>query len=238
VSLELRPTCRSETGLVRDANEDAVFAGARLLAVADGVGGHVAGEVASRKVLDQLVALDATGDEDAPEAALERAVRAGNDAIALEVQARPELAGMATTLTAVLLTGGLLRVNVGDSRTYLLRDGALAQLSRDDSYVQELVDAGEIDADEARAHPARNVVLAALDGSEGLEVQVCRHDARAGDRLLLCSDGLSDLVDDDAVAAALALPDRDAAADRLVELALAAGGKDNVSVVVADVAEA
>ena len=145
---------------------------------------------------------------------------------------------MGTTLTAVAIDDTYTVANIGDSRAYLLRDGELTQITRDDSLVQELIDTGQLDPREARDHPRRSVVLAALDGHPARTARVTRVQARAGDRLLVCSDGLSDLVDDEDLLAALSLPSREECADRLVELALAAGGRDNVSVIVADAAPA
>jgi protein phosphatase len=146
---------------------------------------------------------------------------------------------MSTTLTAVALTneGEYLVVNVGDSRTYLFRDGALDQLTRDDSLVQALIERGAITASEARGHPSRSVVLAALDGTPLPEPEVRAVPARVGDRLLLCSDGLSDAVEDEVIAEALRISSNQETARRLVKLALEAGGRDNISVIVADVVE-
>jgi protein phosphatase len=146
---------------------------------------------------------------------------------------------MSTTLTAIALSEDEYAIaNIGDSRTYLFRDARLTQLTRDDSYVQELIDSGDLTSTAARRHPQRSVVLEALDGDARRSPTVRTARARVGDRLLLCSDGLSDFVADDLLEAALSMPSRDRCADRLVELALAAGGRDNVSVIVADVVAA
>jgi serine/threonine protein phosphatase PrpC len=235
--LALACAARTDPGRVRAQNEDAVFAGPRLAAVADGVGGAAAGEVASSAVIQSLVALDKQWLDGPLEDALAAAVAHGNQTVSFIAACRPETAGMATTLAAVALAddGRYVLASVGDSRAYLFREGRLTQLTRDDSWVQELVDAGAITAREARRHPQRSVVLAALDGDPARRAAIGVEAARAGDRLLLCSDGLSDLVEDDALAAALRIGDREACADRLVALALAAGGPDNVSAVVADV---
>jgi protein phosphatase len=235
-ALALESAVRSDTGLVRPNNEDSVFASPRLVAVADGVGGHAAGEVASRTVVDVLAHLEKSRLTSPLPDALAAAVAEGNARIGFVAGCRPQLTGMSTTVTAIAVDDDAITVaNVGDSRAYLLREGALTQLTRDDSLVQALVDSGQLDPADARFHPQRSVVLAALDGDPARTAVPARHPARVGDRLLVCSDGLSDLVDDDALAEALALPSREAAADRLVELALAAGGRDNVSVIVADV---
>jgi protein phosphatase len=146
------------------------------------------------------------------------------------------MAGMSTTLTAVALgDDGYVVANVGDSRTYLLRDGALTALTRDDSFVQLLIDSGELTAAQAAAHPRRSLVLEALDGDDARRPTVTTLDARLGDRLLLCSDGLTDVVCEPDVAAALGEGSPAQCAERLVALALAAGGRDNISAVVADV---
>lgn len=234
-TLSLQPTVRSHPGLVRDHNEDAALATSRLAMVADGVGGHAAGEVASEAAMFAFAQLDKTRlDRPLPEA-LTRAVDDANAAIGFIAACRPEAAGMATTLTAVAIDREYLIANVGDSRAYLLRDDALHALTRDDSLVREMVDRGMLSADEARTHPQRSVVTAVLDGGAGRRATIDRGEAQTGDRLLVCSDGLTDFVDESAVLEALRDPDRERCADRLVELALAAGGRDNVSIVVADV---
>jgi PPM family protein phosphatase len=234
-ALTLEAAARTETGPVRRHNEDAVFAGPRLVAVADGVGGAAAGEVASRLAIDAVAHLAGRRLGGPLEAALADAVAEANDTIGFVAACRPLTAGMSTTLTTVALgdDGGYALASVGDSRAYLLRDGALTRLTRDDSFVQELIDRGELTPAQARSHPQRSLVLDTLDGRPRAD-RPTRLQARAGDRLLLCSDGLSDMVDDEAIAGALREPSREACAERLVALALAAGGRDNVSVVVAD----
>lgn len=238
-ALSLESAVRSDIGPVRQNNEDAVYASPRLAAIADGVGGAAAGEVASRAAIDALVALDKRRlDRPLPEA-LGAAVAAGNASIGFIASCRPQTAGMSTTLTAVALgEDGFAVANVGDSRTYLLRAGTLRQITRDDSLVQRLLDSGAVTPDEARRHPQRSLVVEALDGDPARTAPaVATLAARPGDRLLLCSDGLSDSVDDDAIAEVLRDRDRDrdACAEALVALALESGARDNVSVVVADV---
>jgi PPM family protein phosphatase len=236
-ALALESAVRSDVGPVRDNNEDAVYASPRLAAVADGVGGAVAGEVASRAAIDALVALDNRRlDVPLPEA-LRSAIADGNERIGFIAACRPRTAGMSTTLTAVALgDDGYAVANVGDSRAYLLRDGALRPLTRDDSLVQRMLDAGAITPEEARRHPQRSFVVESLDGDpQRTPPPVATLRARPGDRLLLCSDGLTDFVDEEPIAAALRIADRGECAQRLVDLALAAGARDNVSVVVADV---
>jgi protein phosphatase len=236
MALALECETRSDVGR-RPNNEDAAYASARMAAVADGLGGAAAGEVASRTVIDALARLDERREDGGLESALQDAVSSSNRTISSLAASDPDKAGMSTTLTAIALADDERYVvtNIGDSRTYLLRDGELTQITRDDSLVQMLVDAGEITADDARRHPRRSVVLDALDGQERRDAPLASVEARPGDRLLLCSDGLSDVVDDGSIAAALAIASRQACADWLIGLALDAGGQDNISVVVADV---
>lgn len=237
MTLALRYAARSDRGLVRANNEDSVYAGARLLALADGMGGHAAGEVASQLVIAHLAHLD--DDEPGGDllSKLDRAVHEGNSAIAREVEDNPDLEGMGTTLTAILFAGDRLGlVHIGDSRGYLLRDGELAQITKDDTFVQTLVDEGRITAEEAHSHPQRSLIMRALTGHE-VEPTLIMREARVGDRYLLCSDGLSDPVSHETILEALKLADVGGSADRLIELALRGGGPDNVTVVVADVVE-
>lgn len=237
MTLVLRYAARSDRGLVRANNEDSVYAGARLLALADGMGGHAAGEVASQLVIAALAHLD--DDEPGGDllAKLDNAVRSGNAAIAAQVEAEPELEGMGTTLTAILFAGDRIgMVHIGDSRGYLLRDGELTQITKDDTFVQTLVDEGRITREEAHSHPQRSLIMRALTGHE-VEPTLTMREARAGDRYLLCSDGLSDPVSDETILEALQIPDVAEAAYRLIELALRGGGPDNVTVVVADVVD-
>jgi protein phosphatase len=235
-ALSLHCAARSDVGLVRANNEDAVFASPRLAAVADGVGGAAAGEVASRAVINALVHLDKCRLSGPLDVALAGAVGDGNASVGFIASCRPAMAGMSTTLTAVALgDDGYVVANVGDSRSYVLRDGALTALTRDDSFVQLMIDSGELTAAEAATHPHRSLVLEALDGDDARRPTVTTLGARLGDRLLLCSDGLTDFVSESEVAATLGEGSPAQCAERLVALALAAGGRDNVSAVVADV---
>jgi protein phosphatase len=238
VALFLRYAVRSDLGLVRGNNEDSVYAGPRLLAIADGMGGHAAGEVASKIVIGTMEPLD---DDRIPGdliAALRAAVLEANQRIADAVAQDSELDGMGTTLTALRFAGSQIAlVHVGDSRAYLLRAGELTQITRDDTYVQYLVDTGKLTPEEAKDHPRKSVILRALRGAE-VEPEVSIREAHAGDRYLLCSDGLSDVVSIETMHEALQIPDPQDAADRLVELALRSGGPDNVTVIVADVVNA
>jgi serine/threonine protein phosphatase PrpC len=223
---------------VRPNNEDAFYTGPRLLAVADGVGGHAAGEVASAIIIDALAPLGDSEPGYDLVGRLHEAVVAGNAAIAEHVAADPRLQGMSTTLTAILFAGSrYCLLNIGDSRTYLLRDGTLEQLTRDDSYVQLLVDEGHITQEAAGSHPQRNLVLQALTGEEVMEPAMTVREARAGDRFMLCSDGLSDVVDRGRLAETLRAGEPQESVARLIELALANGTRDNVTAIVADVIE-
>jgi protein phosphatase len=236
--LALDGVARSSPG-PRQNNEDACYASPRLAAIADGVGGSAAGEVASQTMINALALLDKCRLECALERAIIDSVAWGNQTVGFIAECRPHMVGMSTTLTAVAMSdaGEYLVANVGDSRAYLLRRGHLTQLTRDESLVQQLIDQGRLSAEEARNHPHRSVVLRALDGSAEIVPAMTTVAARAGDRLMLCSDGLSDVISDDAMASALNTRRRADAADRLVDLALQAPTNDNVSVVVADIRE-
>ncbi len=235
MTLVLRYAARSDRGLVRSNNEDSVYAGARLLALADGMGGHAAGEVASQLMIAALAHLDDDEPGDDLLGKLAAATRHGNAAIAEQVEEEPELDGMGTTLTAILFAGSKLGLaHIGDSRAYLLRDAVLTQITRDDTFVQSLVDEGRITAEQAHTHPQRSLIMRALTGNE-IEPTLTVRESRAGDRYLLCSDGLSDVVSDETIADVLSNGTPAESADRLIELALRSGGPDNVTVVVADV---
>ena len=239
MTLALRYAAMSHVGLLRSGNEDSVYAGPRLLAVADGMGGHAAGEVASAVAIASLAALD----EDAPGAdllaALKTAAVRANDSLRDMVRGDGNLDGMGTTLTTLLFTGNRLGLlHIGDSRCYLLRDGALSQITHDDTLVQSLVDEGRISEEEAGSHPQRSLITRALDGRDDVDFDTSVREARVGDRYLLCTDGLTGPVASrDTLLEALLLPDPQAAVERLVDLALRGGGPDNITVIVADVVD-
>jgi PPM family protein phosphatase len=237
MALVLRYAARSDRGLIRGNNQDSVYAGPRLLAVADGMGGHAAGDVASKVIIAALEHLD----DDAPSGdmlqALRSAVHEGSEHLREVIRESPQLEGMGTTLTAILFAGGRLALcHVGDSRAYLLRDGVLSQITHDDTFVQTLIDDGRITPEEANTHPQRSLLLRALNGQD-VEPDLSMREARAGDRYLLCSDGLSGVVSEETLAEALKDPDPQSTADRLIELALRSGGPDNITVIVADVVD-
>ncbi|MDQ3734528.1 MAG: protein phosphatase 2C domain-containing protein [Actinomycetota bacterium] len=235
MTLALRYAARSDRGLIRAKNDDSVYAGPRLLAVADGMGGYAGGDVASKVVIAALEHLDEefpTGDL---LAALARATNDGSEHLRELVRDDVALEGMGTTLTALLFAGSRIALcHIGDSRGYLLRDGVLTQITHDDTFVQAMIDEGRITEEEARSHPQRNLILRALNGNE-VEPDLSIREARAGDRYLLCSDGLSGVVSDETIHEALQIPDPQEAANRLIELALRGGGPDNITCVVADV---
>ena len=240
MTLYLRIGARSDVGLVREGNEDSLFAGQRLMAVADGVGGAAYGEVASATTIDTLAPLDdeSTDALDDPLDALRAAIIAANDRLRELIDRDPKLIGMGTTLTALLWSRQRLALaQVGDSRAYRLRDGQLEQVSHDQTFVQTLVDEGRITADQAINHPQRNIILNAMDGREDVEPVLDVLDPAPGDRYLVCSDGLSDYVLAADVSLAAGHGDPQQACERLVELALEAGAPDNVSCVIAEVVE-
>ena len=240
MTLALRFAARSHTGLLRDGNEDSVYAGPRVLAVADGMGGHAAGEVASAVAIAALAPLD----EDTPSSDLLDILRssalAANDHLRDMVAGDPTLDGMGTTLTAFLFAGSRLgMLHIGDSRAYLLRGGVLSQITHDDTLVQKLVDEGRISEEEASTHPQRSLITRALDGRDGVDFDLSVREARDGDRYLLCTDGLTGPVGRlETLQEALGIPDPQDSCDRLVQLALRGGGPDNVTVIVADVVDA
>jgi serine/threonine protein phosphatase PrpC len=238
MSLVLHSAAVTDIGLGRANNEDSVHSGSRLIAVADGIGGMPAGELASAIVMRELVPLDEVTEPVAdPLAVLRDTVAAANRKIRDISDSDQASDGMGTTVTALLLADDqLAMLHVGDSRGYLLHDGELTQITKDDTYVQTLVDQGLITLADAKVHPRRSVVMQAVQGLE-YEPTCTLRPAVVGDRYLLCSDGLSDVVDEDAIADALGSePDPPACAQLLVNLALEAGAPDNVTVVIADVA--
>lgn len=231
----------SDVGRVRPHNEDSAFVGPYVALVADGVGGAAAGEVASATTayVVSATALCRFGQD--PASIIREAVSAARASLQHGVGLDMERTGMATTLSVVVCDGRRVVLgHVGDSRAYLLRDGALRQVSRDHTWVQQLIDAGQLARDEAVRHPWRNVVLRSLDGdpaSEVPEADVVDLEVREGDRLLLCSDGLTDLVEEARIAEVLGLVDPQSAAAVLTQSALGAGGRDNVTCVVLDVVD-
>jgi protein phosphatase len=227
----------SSPGLRRSGNEDSGYVGRRLLVVADGMGGVEFGEVASAIATHAVVYLDRCVSPQGIGHDIAAAVEFAEYRLARATERDPRRAGMGTTMTALLLyDDAVALVHVGDSRAYRLHDGTLEQLTRDHTFVQLLVEIGDLTPEAAEHHPHRHVIVKALQGSgDAVAADVQLRPAVPGERFLLCSDGLSDCVDREAIAAALALPEPAAAAAALLELALAAGAPDNVTCVVADV---
>jgi serine/threonine protein phosphatase PrpC len=234
MSPQLRVGGRSDVGLHRHNNQDSMYAGTHLIAVADGVGGAAGGEVASWVTITALASLDSEAVAD-PQPALRSAAEQADTSIRETVARNPDLAGMSTTLTAILATDGELTLaHIGDSRAYLLRNGELSQLTHDHTLVQSLIDDGQITESEALTHPRRSWILRALDGRGQPDLDLVTLDVQPGDRYLVCSDGLSSYVSEADITAGLAGDDPQSAAERLTQLALQAGGPDNISCAVAD----
>lgn len=228
----------SHTGLVREGNEDSGYLGATCMLVADGVGGAAAGEVASATTAYVVSTLVLNEPQSDPLVLLAAGIRLAQEQVAAGVVAAPAREGMATTLTAVATDGQRFGLaHLGDSRGYLFREGRLSRVTKDHSYVQRLVDEGKISEPEAAVHPWRNVVLRSVNGTVAEPGQITELDLRAGDRVLLASDGLTDLVDDREIASVLARHVDDVAVQALVDAALAAGGVDNVTCLLATVVE-
>lgn len=232
---------RSDVGLVRSSNQDSGFAGAHLLAVADGMGGAAGGDIASSIAIARLAALE--GEAHGPDDALDELKAAIADAHAQIVErARndPELSGLGTTVTALLRSGSTLSMaHIGDSRAYLLRGGELDQVTTDHSFVQHLVDTGRLSAADAEHHPKRSMLLRVLgDIDADVPVDISVRETRPGDRWMLCSDGLSGVVSRDTLRQTmLEVEDPADCADALVGLALAAGAPDNVTCVIGDIVD-
>ena len=236
-NLALRFAGRSEIGLVRRNNEDSGYVSVDIAVVADGMGGHEAGELASAATIASVVdAAKLATDADEVLAHLSDAVITAGEYIADVVSANRGLAGMGTTMTAVVVRGERLAVaHVGDSRAYLLRDGEFQQITKDHTFVQTLVDAGEITKAEAAVHPRRNLMMRAIDGIHAVDVDLSVREAKVGDRLLLCSDGLCGVVAEEEIRIALSATDLTSAVTELIDSAIASGAPDNVTVIVADV---
>ena len=240
MSLSFHFAARSDVGLVRRDNQDSGYAGPHLLVVADGMGGHAGGDIASATAITELVSIDhdsLTADEASTQ--LQRAIRTANEEIARIYAENTALEGMGTTVTAIMRARNkLILAHIGDSRAYVLRDGRLSQITRDHSFVQSLIDEGRITEDEASTHPQRSVVTRVLTGAPDDEPDIGAREARRGDRYLLCSDGLSGFVATDTIEEILGAPSPPGrAAEDLVSLAMRAGAPDNVTVIIGDVVE-
>ena len=237
-----RSAAVSHVGKVRANNQDSAYAGRYLFVVADGMGGHAGGDVASAIATKRIAETDQlyTSPNDA-EFALKSALLSANSLLAETVFEHSELTGMGTTVSSILRVGDKVVIaHIGDSRIYLVRDGVMEQVTSDHTFVQRLVDSGRITADEAAVHPRRSVLMRVLgDVDASPEIDTSVHDTRPGDRWVLCSDGLSSYVPEEKIQAVLkTVPSAREAADRLVKEALDQGAPDNVTVVIVDVDEA
>ncbi len=241
MTLALHYALRSDVGLLREGNEDSAYAGPRLLAIADGMGGHAAGEVASAVAISAIAPLDRQNliSDDDMLNALADAVASARATLHDMSASDPAVEGMGTTLTAMLWAGARVAVcHIGDSRAYLLRDGDLYQITRDHTLIQSLVDEGRLSPAAAANHPQRSLIMRALQGSTDADPDLAMHDAMLADRYLLCSDGLTDVVADEAVHHILStVPDAEDAVNQLIALAIRNGGPDNITCVVADVVD-
>jgi protein phosphatase len=236
-NLGLRFAARSEIGKVRRNNEDAGYAATDLLVVADGMGGHEAGELASAATVAAVVAAasNSVGADEVLNQLAEAVITSG-EYIADVVSGDRDLAGMGTTMTVVALREDRIAMaHVGDSRAYVYRDGALQQMTKDHTFVQTLVDSGEITLEQAAEHPRRNLMMRAIDGIHAVEVDLSVRETREGDRYLLCSDGLCGVIDANTISECLSQEDLTQAVTLLIDAAMAAGAPDNITVVVADV---
>lgn len=241
MALEFHFAVRSDVGLLRKNNQDSAYAGSRLLAVADGMGGPAGGDIASSIVIGHLAPLEyAPGPTDSLVTNLADALQAAHDELADRSDEDRSLRGLGTTCTAILRSENkLAMVHIGDSRAYLLRDGNLVQVTSDHSLVQYLVDTGQITKEEAETHPRRHVVVKVIGDTPGpILADATVREAVLGDRWLLCSDGLFGVVSDETIGEVLTrISDLGACAEELVTLALRGGGPDNVTVLLADVVD-
>ena len=240
MSIALRYAARSDVGLVRSNNQDSAYAGSHLLVVADGMGGHAGGDVASSVAIGRLASLDSETPASDIVATLEESVLKANQEILRRARDEPQLRGLGTTITALLRAEDKFALaHIGDSRAYLLRDGETVQITKDHTFVQRLLDEGRLTEDEAERHPQRSVLMRVLgDVDADPELDLSLRAAHVGDRWLLCSDGLSGLVSLDTIDATLKdIEDPGECADALVQLALKGGGPDNITCIVADVVD-
>ena len=238
--MTVRSGARTDIGRARGRNEDAYLVRDPLFAVADGMGGHRGGNVASKVALEAIRAFDVDGTDGESTSALVKDIRTANETVLARGEADRDLRGMGTTITALLLQGEHATIaHVGDSRAYRLRDGALEQLTEDHTLVHQLVEEGRITADQAGRHPQRSILTRAVGVEPSVDVDASTIELQPGDRLMLCTDGLTGMLSDDAIREVLAgEEDPQHASDRLVEAANAAGGDDNITVVVIDVLDA
>ena len=233
---------RSELGLQREGNEDSGFVSQKILAVADGMGGYVGGEIASNTVIKKLadvtpVLVNPEIDNESREDILRSSILDMDAAIASIGAERPELVGMGTTLTSIaLFNNHILLLHIGDSLAYRIRGNKIEQISHDHTVVQELVDQGRLTLDEIAEHPQRSFLTQALMGKENLNPVLIAYPVLPGDKYLLCSDGLTAVVDEGKIVSALQ-SDLQSAVNSLVDLTYKNGAPDNVTVIVAEIGE-
>ncbi|MBA3311609.1 MAG: serine/threonine-protein phosphatase [Nocardioidaceae bacterium] len=237
MTLSLRFGAVTDIGRTRKKNDDSGYAGPNFVMVADGMGGAAAGDLASAVAVQTMSGLDAPAPADMLEA-LGGAVQQANDKLAELIDEDPAVEGMGTTVTAALFDGTRIGVaHLGDSRGYLWHDGELLRITDDHTWVQSLIDEGRITEDEATTHSHRSLLLKVLDGRHDNVPDLTLYDVAAGDRILICSDGLSGFVDHERIARVMAIGTADSVAAELTQLALEAGSSDNVTVIVADVVD-
>ncbi|WP_331460465.1 PP2C family protein-serine/threonine phosphatase [Arthrobacter sp. zg-Y916] len=240
MTLALRYAARSDVGMVRFKNDDSAYVGRYLAVVADGMGGHAGGNVASASTVLDLVHLDRPDLDDDAVTVLADEIQAANSLLSELVTTSPELSGMGTTVTAMLLQGNKVALaHIGDSRAYRLKDDTFEQISVDHTFVQRLIDEGRLRPEEAETHPHKNVLMRVLgDVDASPELDLATFEVAAGEKWLLCSDGLNAVLRDDDIEAVLrGSRDIATAVDTLVELTLAGGSPDNVTVAIIEVAE-
>jgi len=241
MAIKIVSSSRSDKGKVRASNQDSGYSGVNLYVVADGMGGHAGGDIASALATQHVAKVDDVyADSDQAIAALLDAMKEANQNLSDTVTEYAYLAGMGTTMDAVLFTGDIANIaHIGDSRVYLLRDSQMTQVTKDHTFVQQLVDAGKITEEEALYHPRRNVILRVLgDTSEEPEFDIHQLEVKAGDRLLLCSDGLCGVVPSALIEENMKLADLDEAIELLIDETKEYGAPDNVTVLLLEVREA
>jgi len=244
MSLVFRTAAVSDIGLARSGNEDSALVAPQLIAVADGMGGHAAGEVASQIAIQTLLGLapllsDSNIDDESREDLLLNISYSIDDEIALQSVANPEFAGMGTTLTAVHLTNENIELlHIGDSRCYRYSNGELKQLSYDHTVMQELLDQGRLTQDEVASHPQRSLLTQALMGESGIDPALMVYPVKIGDIYLVCSDGLSSVLSDFEIESIIKQSDPSAVVPSLLTATKAKGAPDNVTILWAEVVEA
>ncbi len=234
--LRLSGVALSHVGLVREGNEDSGFVSPTCMLVADGVGGAAAGEVASATAAYVVSALSQAGQETDPFALLRSGIQMAQEQVALGVLRDPNRAGMATTLSAIATDGERFALaHLGDSRGYVFREGTLTRVTHDHTWVQRMVDEGSLEERDVPYHPWRNVVTRSVNGTLSEEGDIEELHLAPGDRVLLASDGLTDLVSEAEIERLLAQQHDDSAVQALLEAALVEGGRDNVTLLLATV---